>query len=351
MDELTTTFAKAKFGEELTKKALNPAIIEQMRALASTPELPENRRKLRDLIEKSIREEQRKMQEAQDLIGYGKKRLTDPNRMGGLGTLSLDAFRAMIPGLSISASADDGIKKQAAEDADSKLPGRIFDVSHALAAGTGAGAGYAAQKGLFGGEFGRDVAERVLGGRQPLQEAIMKLVPAEHAATKHLKELVATGADDIGLAAQRHTPVINKLTRALSPSTWRRWIAGLPASPTAQQAQESLIAGLVRKGTAREVAEEMVRKVLPEKMIEATGTARNALSAEQLKRIPGGWKGALIGAALLTAPFMLYRFLKTRSLRRRGGTAAEEAAEKAERLLSGAKELRKERQELFPATE
>jgi hypothetical protein len=341
MDELTTTFAEARFG----KRAFNPAFIEQIRAMANMPQLPENRRKLRDLIEKSVREEQRKLQKAKKLIGYGKQRLTDPNRMGGAGTMALDTIRALIPGLSISASADEGIEKKA-KDPEEKAPGRAFDVLHGLAAATGAGTGVAAQKGLFGGLYGKDVAERMLGGPDILRGKLMEALPDTDAANA-LKKLVTQGKGDISLAAQQHTPVINRITRLFSPTAWSHRFSNIPAPRTSGAEARQLYKQLRRANIPKIEARKLMTEVLPKAMMDVKRTARTSMPKEMLSRLPGGWKGGLLGALIMTAPFAIYRLLKTRKLRARGGTAAESAAEKAEKLLSEAGELRKGRQKLL----
>jgi len=345
MDELTTTFAKARFGEELTKEALNPAFMEQVKALANMPELPENKRKLRDLIEKSVREEQRRLAEAKKLISYGKQRVTDPERMGGAGTLMLDTLRSMIPGMSISASAETPMEKAALEDPDEGLGGRAFDLAHALTAATGAGAGVAAQKGLFGGRYGADVAEKLIGGATPLAEAIGAALP-DDTARSALRSIAGEGVDDLtNIAAQRHTPVVNKLMRLFSPTEWSRRFHSLGASPTSAEAQATLVQKLIDKGIDSVRANKLVREQLPEALVHVTNQAK--LLPDAAKRIPGGWKGGLAGAALLSLPFMLARLYKTRKLRERGGTAAGSAAEKAERLLAEAAQLRERRRALF----
>ncbi len=348
MDELTTTFAEARFGKELAKEALSPQLTAQMQALAGMPELSDNKRKLRDLIEKSIRGEQSRIAEAKELISYGKKRLTDPDRMGGTGTLALDAIRSLIPGLSISASADGGIEKEA-KDPDERAPGRAFDIAHALAAAGGAGTGYAAQKGLFGGAYGRDVAERMVGGAGALRKALLDDILGEipKGGPDALRRAFESAArtHDVGLAAQSHTPLLNRITRLFSGKTWRKG-----GQQTARQARYSFMRAVrqhLRSAGVRPGVGEVraLMRQLPNSLSNVLGAARG--STERAGFMPGGWKGALIGTTLATLPFVISRFLKTRKLRQRGGTAAESSAEKAEKLLSEAGALREGRQRLF----
>lgn len=345
MDELTATFAQARFGDKLVKQALSPQLTEQLQALASAPGMSDEQRKLRDLIEQSVKAEQRKLQEAKRLIEYGRGRLTDPNRMGGAGTFLLDALRAAIPGLSISASAGNGFTKRSVEDPERGMGGRAFDIAHALAALGGAGVGTAAQKGYFGGTYGRDVAERILGGAGPLREAVINALAPEGGASEAVRNAIQQAASrhDIGLAGQRHTPVINRIMRMFSGPSWERWMRGGTTEPTATAARKALIRDVMRNpafnyAQRREAARAL--RGLRGAVGSATRAGQLALAPEQMNRLPGGWKGAVGGALLASLPFILMRLRRTRKLRESGGTAARSAVEKAERLLSEAGELR-----------
>jgi len=71
------------------------------------------KKKLRDRIEDMIREEQLKRDQAKEQIAYGKQRLEEAGKPSGMLGWTSDIARSLIPGLSISASADDGIEKAA----------------------------------------------------------------------------------------------------------------------------------------------------------------------------------------------------------------------------------------------
>lgn len=168
-----------------------------------------------------------------------------------------------------------------------------------------------------------------------------------------LFEQAAQGGHDLGLAAQRHTPLVNRITRLFSLPYWRARFAGAAAEPTAAAAREALENAVTQAAAGQNIPADEVRAVmgrLPRALsnvLNAAGSRIRGGAEGTIGRMPGGWRGALIGAALVTAPFAIYRFLKTRSLRQRGGTAAQSAAEKAERLLSEAGQLRSSRKKLL----
>jgi hypothetical protein len=205
---------------------------------------------------------------------------------------------------------------------------------------------------MFGGLYGKDVAERIMGAKNLRGAVSESIIPGgtSKKLTKAIQDALHHG--DVGLAAQRDTPGINKLMNLFSSTYWGNKVTpGASKATTGAAARENIISDVVKRlgkgGGKQRKAVKSIVDMIPGRAAEVVRDARTDLTGEGLKRLPGKWKGALIGAALVSAPFVLYRLLKTRELRSRGGTAAESAAEKAERLLSEAGALSKQRKKLL----
>lgn len=344
MNELAAVYAEARFGKELVKEAAEDnALVAQLGDYLSMPGLNPESRKLRNLIEQTVTEEDELREQARQLLAKGKERYENP-QMGGMGTFLYDLIRSAIPGLDVSASDDDGIVKSAVEEmveeeaVEEEDDGSAFDVAHALTAATGGGLGAAVQRGALGGAGARNIAERMAGGPGALRDAIIgELVDpqAKGKAMVQLREqLQQLGRKhDLGMAAQHQVPLLEKL-RKFSPSALLRRLKGLPLEKAPSEAMESLMKD----------APGQVKKLLDKGGLRRAGDlAMKNIRAGGSGWRPGWGKGALIGSLLLSAPFLIHKLLKTRSLRARGGTAAETAAGKAEKLLARAEGLKKKR--------
>ena len=328
MNELMEKFAAARFGKQ--------AFLGQLFGTSIDPK----KRSIRDKIEDMIREEMRKRRLAQEAIEYGKHRLTEAPK-SGLGGWTVDIARSLIPGLSISAArAVDGLVKKAEEPSEG-LGGRLFDVAHLGAAGAGAGLGYGMQRGLLGGASGAQRTFSELGQELtgPLAKALGKGDAA--AGVKHLMGVDPTA---VILAGQKPT-VGTKALRYISPTYWLRRLGKKPA--THGQAR----ALITRELRGRGVAPAAIRKVLkdlPGMVSTSRASAIAKLTKDVAKRVPfkGKW-GALLGALAVASPFAFARLWKTRRLRASGGTAGRAAVSKAKELLSGAEQLRAQREGLM----
>jgi len=330
MKELMEKFAEARFG----KKAFLGRLFGGM---------DPKKKAIRDRIEDMIREEQQKRDEAKASIKYGKNRIETAGAPSTLGWAS-DIARALIPGMSISADTAKRMVKiaQGETPADSKLGGRAFDLAHLGAAGAGAGVGAGIQRGSFGG----------FRGASALRDATKDLGPELSKALGGSVGKALTKADllnDVALAAQRkRIPGLTRLSNYFSPKFWGRKFSGGGAPMTAADAFKRLPQGL---GLADDAATGMKQlssagaKALSRGLKSDVG--RN-IGGKVLKAIkPKGKLGALLGALVVSSPFIAARLWKTRGLRASGGTAGQEAARKAEELLGGAEKLRTERQQLM----
>ena len=328
MNDLMETFAEAKFGKQAFLGQLFGSMDPKKRAI-------------RDKIEDMIREEQRKRDDAKAAIEYGKYRLNTAGKPSTLGWLS-DISRSLIPGLSVSAAAAvDDLVKQSADDPNEGLAGRAFDLAHLGAAGAGGGLGYAAAKGALGtaGSANRIVGE--LGGSQLLGE-MAKTLGGDRG--KLLRNALGTEPKLVALAAQKPS-ILTKVLEKISPTYW--WRTLVSKTPATADAARSAILSKLTAGGAKPETVASLMKDLP----GALTTARSTLAPKILdvgKRIPFKGKiGALAGALAASLPFIGYRLYKTRKLRASGGTAGQAAVRKAEELLSGADQLRKEREGLM----
>jgi len=331
MNDLIETYARAKFGKQ--------AFLESIFGQRVDPK----KRAIRDKIEDMIREEQRKRKLAQEAIAYGKHRLAEAPK-AGLGGWAADIARSAVPGLSISASTvRDGLVKMAKEPApESRWGGRLFDAAHLVAGAGGATAGYAAQKGLLGGVGAARRSVKELGSELtgPLAKAFTTEGGEVGRVMKSLLSNDPTAAVLAGNPALRGTDWLSKL----SPSYWkRRW---LQQPTTAAQARASIEAALTAKNVAPDAIRDFLKK-LPGLVDTARTGAVAKLTRDATKRVPfsGKWR-PIVGMLAAMAPFAAIRLAKTRSLRAGGGTAGQVSVQKAEELLQGAEQLRKEREAL-----
>jgi hypothetical protein len=373
MNDLMEVFAEARFGKR--------AFLESIFGRPVDPK----KRAVRDKIEDLIREERRKREDAKAALEYGKHRIKNPDT-GWLG-LGWDTLTSLIP----AAAFDPPIVKEGQDPADEDIGGRIFDVSHGLAAGTGAGAGALIGRGSLGGLYGAKAMEEGAGGSQAVLTKILEEAgDVDEDVAKALR--YATGKGDIALAAQR-PGITERVTKYLSPKYWsRRLGAGKGLPTTAAEARKSLgtiaerrlleavdpareamgeIRRLAREAGKRvgaagggkagaKAVEKSVRsaaKKIGEKWVpEATKVTRLRGIVDDLGRLGTkvnrsvgrrGKIGALIGALALTAPFVASKFIGKRRLRAAGGKQGQAALRKAKQLIEGANKLREERKLLM----
>lgn len=330
MNELMEKFAAARFGKQAFFNLFG--------------NIDPKKKAIRDKIEDMIREEQLKRDQAKEQITYGKRRIEDADKPSTLGWLS-DISRSLIPGLSISADTAERMVKIAEGEtpADKKWGGRLFDIAHLGAAGTGAIAGSAAQKGLLG-DVGSTMRSLNKLDSKTIMGEISKGLKGMKGADQ-ITRLAVKNPEIVALAAQRRIPLLTGLVEKVSP---RYWINKLTGTPATQQAAQSKLKSMMRTGNG--VTAGHVDDVLSQLrgLFPAAQRAGRQVSQKALKKAPmGGRAGALIGALALSAPFIGARLWKTRNLRASGGTAGQEAARKAEGLLSSAQQLRQQREELM----
>lgn len=330
MIDLMDTYAEAKFG----KQAFLGRIF--------GTEIDPKKRTLRDQIEDLIREEQRKRREARAAIDYGKYRLEEAPKAGKLSWIT-DIARSLVPGLSISASKATAIVKSSARTPEEGIGGRLFDVGHAGAAGAGAVLGHMAQRGALGDVASAERLVRGLGGKQ-LTGEIAGALGKQKGTAAALKSISGVDPTLVALAGQKRIPGLTKVVEKLSPTYWARRLGGEPATQAA--ASKLLAQKLTGEGVAAQAAQKLVEE-LPRRLSTARGNMLATL-ARSGKKLPfkGKW-GALLGTLIASSPFILARLFKTRQLRAAGGTAGQAAVRKAEELLSGAEQLRKEREALM----
>ena len=321
MNDLIETYARAKFGKQ--------AFLESIFGQRVDPK----KRAIRDKIEDMIREEQRKRKLAQEAIAYGKHRLAEAPK-AGLGGWAADIARSAVPGLSVSASTvRDGLVKTAEGEPQTGWGGRIFDALHLGAAATGAGLGYASAKGK-------------------LQDVGTTLRTADKLGTPLMDKLTKSLGKDMGQLGSKHGDILalaasdpskfDRLLNYVSPRYWLRKATKQIVTP--ETARSFIAAKMVRDGATSEQAFEAMRRL--KGLLAPTTRNLTAIGAgaKQIK-LPGKW-GAIAGALALSSPFIAARLAKTRMLRARGGTAGQASVQKAEELLQGAEQLRKEREAL-----
>jgi len=346
MNDLIETYARAKFGKQAFLESLfgkrdpqKPSFLESIFGKSMDPQ----KRAMRDKVEDMIREEQRKRKLAQEAIAYGKYRLAEAPK-SGLGGWATDIARSMVPGLSISASTvRDGLVKKAEEPApESRWGGRLFDAAHLTAGAGGATAGYAVQKGLLGGVGASRRLVKELGSELtgPLAKSFRT---GGSNASKILGELMTSDPTSVVLAGNPALRGTGRLSK-LSPTYWmRRWAH----KPTDARKARAYLSKELRKGGVDLKAIRGFFKKLPGMVDTARTGAVAKLTSSTAKRIPfaGKWR-PIVGALAAMAPFAAIRLAKTRGLRARGGTAGQASVQKAEELLQGAEQLRKEREAL-----
>jgi hypothetical protein len=322
MNDLIETYARAKFGKQ--------AFLESIFGRRVDPKT----RAIRDKIEDMIREEQRKRKLAQEAIAYGKHRLAEAPK-AGLGGWAADIARSAVPGLSISASTvRDGLVKLAKEPApESRLGGRLFDAAHLTAAGTGAGLGYASATGKL-----QDLGTTLRTANKlgtPLTDKLTKSLG------KNVGNFGLKHGDILALAASDPSK-FDRLLNYVSPRYWLRKATKQIVTP--ETARNFVAAKLIREGATVEDAFKAVRRLKGSFAPTARNLTAIGAGAKQIK-LPGKW-GAIAGALALSSPFIAARLAKTRMLRAGGGTAGRASVQKAEELLQGAEQLRKEREAL-----
>lgn len=291
---------------------------------------PESRR-LRDTIERLIRDEKRLRAQALDEIQASRSRLQAPVSTGPLG-LASDIVRSAIPGLAPTAALeDDGIEKGAIDLELDEGPSGGGTLAHLLAGGVGAGIGAGVQRGALGGLRRADIlAEGLPANLSSVISDAVQGVGSEQtqAATKKLLQGMR-GTQLAQLAGAERPGILSGLSNLLTHRTVR--------DPQGR---------LLRRLRATVGESPATSKRLASRVIEQLG---NALKGAQRSGVTApGWKlGAGIGAAALTLPFVIRNLIRARSIRAEGGPAASAAATRAAQLLAQANKLQEQRQQLL----
>ena len=344
---------------------------------------PETRAK-RDAIEASIQAEKNLRRRAEAQLRAAERRAERARtRKGPPFERTLDAVRALVPGLSISASANDGHTKQADEGAEFARPGRgrirragnwLFDIGHALAGLTGAGAGAAYQAGMVPGGRAAALQGDLFASGDAVTDLMGRLfegTPQDQGgrirdAVGRLEDLLrrgrTPGAADL---QQRLTAVDQALAGTRGASQFRTAFARDPHQFILAAQRPSRLSRILAPVTTRTLERwgdspvtrgQAVASARP--AMAAAGVTRSALrralrtsvpAARRITKTPSpGWRTyAGIGAVAASLPFALARFARTRRLRRKGGPAVSRALTQAHDLMDQAVVKREQRGRLL----
>jgi hypothetical protein len=349
MKDLMAAYDEARFGKRAADD--DRGMLSRVADYFAMSKLTPDTRKLRDTVEASIREERRLRAQAKDEVIAAKRRIKAPADTGGLSWIT-DIVRSAVPGLAPAAAPkDDGITKVAVElDEGPSTPGTL---AHLLAAGTGAGLGAHTQMGTFGGMGAAQRAaatypKSMATAAKTITGTMTKMSPThQHALGQALREM---DPKELALLAQKAPG--NPISKVL------RQVANV-FSGAGRKPEQAAAKKLVRElaGTFPRAAggtkSQLVTAIreLAEQAPEAIRRGQSSFSrgAGTVLSSPGWKRGAGIGAAAATLPFVLYNLVRARKLRSQGGLGTAEAYNRAVKLLTEASKVRGERENLVNA--